>query len=421
MRACHFAAVWLLALEPDALAQHGVEHGALIPMSRQGSGTSWVPDTSAHRALVARAGSWRLMVHGNLFVGLDSQASHRGDVEAISTNWLGAMASHGLAGGEISGRAMLSLEPLTVGADGYPLLLQSGETYRGAALHDRQHPHDLLMEAAISYLRALPAGLGVQVYLALAGEPALGPTAFPHRPSAVSDPLAPLGHHWQDSTHISYGVGTLGLFTGHVKVEASFFNGREPDEERYDVDLRAPDSLSTRISLQPVSELALQLSYGRLASPEALHADESVHRWTASAMCVLPLSVHGRWAATLVWGRNAPDGEPATDALLLESDLDLDGHHTLFGRIELGTKTNDDLVISDQVAVHRIAMLVAGYVVRLGPWTSLSPGIGVRGSIGVVGESLEPSYGTRTPFGAMVFLQLVPSPPLTPSARPGPS
>jgi hypothetical protein len=30
-----------------------------------------------------------------------------------------------------------------------------------------------------------------------------------HRPSQ-HDPDAPIGHHWQDSTHITFGVATLG-------------------------------------------------------------------------------------------------------------------------------------------------------------------------------------------------------------------
>ena len=189
-----------------------------------------------------------------------------------------------IGGGELVLRQMLSLDPLTVGADGYPLVLQTGESLGGSPLHDRQHPHDLFMEIAALYTRPFSASSAFQLYAAPAGEPALGPVAFPHRFSAASDPLAPLAHHWQDSTHISFGVLTAGLLTRMFKVEGSWFNGREPDEHRYDFDIRRPDSWSGRLWFNPSKARSFQASYGYLASPEELHPDESVHRLTASAV-----------------------------------------------------------------------------------------------------------------------------------------
>ncbi|HEU5056988.1 MAG TPA: hypothetical protein VFU21_10710, partial [Kofleriaceae bacterium] len=206
-----------------------------IPMSRHGSGTAWLPDESPMAAVHAAVRGWTLMLHGNLFAGYDGQASDAGDDELVSVNWLMGMASRDLAGGELAVRTMLSLEPLTVGAEGYPLLLQTGETVDGQPLVDRQHPHDLFMELAAMYTRELGGGVGVQLYGGPAGEPALGPVAFPHRPSAMGDPLAPITHHWIDSTHITYGVATAGILTRHVKLAGSWFNGRAPAEGRYDL------------------------------------------------------------------------------------------------------------------------------------------------------------------------------------------
>ena len=231
-----------------------------IPMTRDGSGTSWQPDSSPMAAIHANIGEWQFMLHGVAFLGLDSQGSARGDAQFNSVNWLMGMASHPLGAGVISARVMMSLEPLTVGGFGYPLLLQTGESWRGLPLHDRQHPHDLFMETALMYTAPITDDIGAQFYAAPAGEPAFGPVAFPHRVSARSNPLAPIGHHWQDSTHISYGVVTAGVFGRLWKVEGSWFNGREPDENRYNFDLRTPDSFSARLSVNPSSNLSLQAS-----------------------------------------------------------------------------------------------------------------------------------------------------------------
>ena len=158
-----------------------------------------------------------------------------------------------------------------MGKSGYPLLFQTGETANGVdPLIDRQHPHDLLMEAALTYSHDFSPGSSAFVYAGLPGEPALGPNAFMHRLSAMENPEAPLSHHWLDSTHITWGVVTAGYVVGGVKLEASAFNGREPDENRYDIEVRALDSYAVRASYNPSERWSLQASFGRLASPEQL-------------------------------------------------------------------------------------------------------------------------------------------------------
>jgi hypothetical protein len=379
--------------------------------AREGSGTSWQPDSTPMHAFHAMAGDWTFMVHGNAFLGYDLQGSDRGARQIVSQNWLMAMARRSSEAVEIGARVMLSAEPFLLGGRGYPLLLQTGETYRGVPLHDRQHPHDLFMEAAVLMTGEVGDGVGVQVYVAPAGEPALGPVAFPHRASAASDPLAPLGHHWQDSTHISYGVLTVGVFTRQVKLEGSWFNGREPDERRYDFDLRAPDSVSCRLSVNPTDSLSLQASYGFLASPEALEPEESLHRITASATWTQRRGVAGSWATTAVWGRNLhPHGSP-TSSYLLETNLDLDGHNILFGRAEHVQRTGRELAVpgSDEQSVFDMSSLALGYIheVELAP--SLTLGLGARGAVNAIGPALEPFYGTRWPLGGMIFVRVRPA------------
>ena len=201
-----------------------------------------------------------------------------------SINWGMLMAMHSLWGGMLHLHGMLSAEPATIGSEGYPLLLQSGESYHGEPLHDRQHPHDLFMELAAMYEHPIAQNLALSLYVAPVGEPAFGPVAFPHRPSAASDPLAPLGHHWQDATHITFGVLTLGMFSRTWKVEGSIFNGREPDEHRTNFETRTLDSYAARVFYNPNVSWSYSASMAYLASPEVLHPDESLHRYSASIM-----------------------------------------------------------------------------------------------------------------------------------------
>ncbi len=384
--------------------------GALgLPMSRVGSGTAWLPDDAPMRMFHLRPGGWDLMLHGNVFAGYDYQAGDAGDDQLVSQNWLMAMAGHELAGGRFTARAMLSLEPLTLGKRGYPLLLQSGEQVDGAPLVDRQHPHDLIMEAAASYEHELTDRVALQLYAGLAGEPALGPVAFPHRPSAMADPLAPLGHHWLDATHITFGVVTAGVFTRRFKLEGSWFNGREPDDERYDLDLRGFDSASARLTINPSARWSVQASGGYLDSPEELEPGVSTIRTTAS---VSQARRRGRWiwTSTLGWGRNTPSSGPATDAVFAESMHDLDRLGSTYARAEYVVKTGHDLALDPAMEdeTFRIAMLSIGYAYPVLREGGLEASLGVRGSAGAFEAELERRYGTRFPLGVMAYVQIQP-------------
>lgn len=379
--------------------------------SREASGTSWQPDSTPMHAIHFMDGDWTFMLHGNVFLGYDYQSGKRGGDEWISTHWFMFMARHPLGGGELAIRTMLSLEPATVGRDGYPLLLQSGESLGDEPLHDDQHAHDLFMELAASCTHPLTEDVGLQLYAAPSGEPALGPTAFPHRMSASSDPFAPLGHHWQDSTHISFGVLTAGVFTKYAKLEGSWFNGREPDENRWDFDIRSPDSYSGRFTVNPGEYWSAQISYGHLRSPEKPEPDVSLSRATASVTFNQPWGEEGNWATTLAWGRNKPEGENATNSLLVESSWEIDRHHTPFARFEVLKKSGHDLVLTpglddDSFGIGSMAL---GYIYNFDPIGSIIPGLGFRFSVNLVEDGLEPFYGRRTPYGFMVFLRLWPT------------
>jgi hypothetical protein len=393
--------------EHQASSSMGVAH------TRQGSGTAWLPDSSPMDAIALTMSGWRIMLHGMIAVGVDAQGTDRGGSELISTNWLMAMASRPLLGGDAMLRTMVSAEPSTVGADGYPLLLQTGESYQGEPLVDRQHPHDLFMELAAGYTRPVAGGLAIELYGGPVGEPALGPAAFPHRVSSMRDPLAPLSHHWLDSTHITFGAVTGGLFNQWAKLEASWFNGREPDEERHDFDLRGFDSYSARLSINPLYDVSAQVSYGFLESPEELEPEESVHRTTASLIYNQRVGTRGNWATTAAWGRNTPSGdESATDAFLLENALDTGHSGTFFARLEQVEKEGRELGISPALADSTFIIhgLSVGALYELRPVAFFRPGIGIRAHVvHLVDEELEPYYGTHLPAGVMAFVSLRPA------------
>ena len=300
-------------------------------MSRESSGTSWQPDSTPMDGLHHMGDPWMTMWHGFADLVFDDQGGPRGDMKTFSSSMLMFMARRDTTDAAFGVRVMGSLDPL-MGKSGYPELFQTGESADGVhPLIDRQHPHNLLMEAALTYSVDISSHQSVFAYGGLAGEPALGPPAFMHRFSGMDDPEAPLTHHWLDSTHITYGVVTAGYVWDRVKLEASGFNGREPDQYRYDVELRRFDSYSARLSYNPTRDLALQISSGRLASPEQLEPDISVHRTTASASYNRMLATV-QWQTTVAFGRNAPDIGAASDAWLLESALIVSDAHTVFGR-----------------------------------------------------------------------------------------
>ncbi|HYH96055.1 hypothetical protein [Hyalangium sp.] len=384
-----------------------------LPMTRNASGTAWQPDASPHTGLHWEAAGWDFMFHGLLFGGYDRQQGPRGDDALLGVGWLMLMAEREAGAALVGARVMLSPEPFTAQHNGgYPLLLQTGETYQGEPLRDRQHPHDLFMELAVTYTQALSRDWALQLYVAPAGEPALGPVAFPHRLSAASDPLAALGHHWQDSSHISFGVLTAGIVTPLAKLEASWFNGREPDEERRDLDLRKLDSYSLRLSVNPTREVSAQVSYGFMPSHSVLHADEPLHRLTASATLHRPLGSGGLWATTAVFGRNVESEHGGSNAYLLETNLDLDGHNVVFGRAEYIQKTGHDLVLPEPLEEETfgVASLTLGYLRNFGPLGPVQPGLGLRAAVNFLPEGLESTYGSRLPVGGMVYLRLSSAP-----------
>lgn len=384
-----------------------------IGESRDASGTAWQPDLTPMYALHRSTGRWSLMFHGNAFLQYIGEGSDRGEQQLGSVNWFMGMARRSLGAGNLSLRTMLSLEPLTVGKCGYPDLLATGEFCNGRPLHDRQHPHDMFMEVAARYQRPVGRSLAIELYGGPAGEPALGPVAYPHRVSALWTPLAPISHHWQDATHIAYGVLTGGIYGRLWKLEGSAFNGREPDDGRFDFDLGALDSYSGRLWFLPTERLALQLSTGYLKEAERLREGgrSDVHRSTASLTYQRPLTSSGSWASTLVWGQNRAHGL-VTNTGLAEASMDLDGRNVIFGRGELAQKSGEDLALQDDSLgqrVFRVGKATLGYSRALGAG-SLRPAIGAEISLNFLPSALRRFYGGTTAPGFAIYASIRPAP-----------
>jgi len=386
------------------------------PMSRDGSGTSWLPDSSPLAMFHGAWGASEYMAHGAAYVRYTNQdlagAGSRGGEMLDAPNMFMFGLSRPAASGRFLGRAMLSLDPLTEGGDGYPLLFQTGESWEGRRLVDRQHPHDLLGEFAVGYGRGFAANAGAFGYLGYPGEPALGPPVYLHRPSSWYNPDAPLGHHAEDSTHVAWGVATAGVYWRGLKLDGSTFTGREPDEDRYVPDRPRFDSWSARLSWNPTARWAGQVSYGFLKAPEELEPDHDVFRATASAIYTAALS-DGYFAAAAVWGNNTPsrrgDRGRGAGAWLLDATYGK-GRFAPYTRLELLARTPEELALEGfaEDARFNVGAATLGVASRLVSFGGADLAAGVQGTAYAVPLALRPAYGER-PFSAEVFFRLSPS------------
>jgi hypothetical protein len=393
-------------MHPKSFVQE-IEHHA-------SSGTSAEPNSTPIPMLMSMKGQWMLMFHANAFVIDTQQSSSRGGDKLFSTNWIMPMAERELGPGQLTVRGMLSLEPATVTSEQYPLLFQQGETAYGIPIADGQHPHDFFMELAALYDLHLGKGQLLSFYVAPVGDPAIGPTAYPHRASAAENPVGTLGHHQEDSTHIANDVVTLGYTNGVVRVEAGGFHGREPDEHRWNVDQGKIDSWATRLTVQPGQNWSGQISYARIASPEGLFPDEDQARTTASVMYNRPIA-HGNWASTLLWGRTRSLADDAKEnSYLFESTLRFMDRNYAWTRIENAGRTNELLIgerplpagFHEEPLTH-VQAYTAGYDREISGWHGLSAAVGAQVTVYGVGKPLQPVYGSD-PVGMSVFVRLRP-------------
>jgi len=389
--------------ESHASTMHGFY--GLYPMSRESSGTSWQPDTSPLEGVNLMYGDWAFMTHGYCNAIYNAQGGPRGDAAFFSTNMLMFMAQHPLFNGTWGFKTMGSLEP-AMSRDGYPLLFQTGETADGVnRLIDRQHPHDLMMELATTYSMPLSADSSVFIYFGAPGEPALGPTVFMQRFSGEVIPDAPITHHWLDSTHITYGVITFGYIKDAIKIENSFFRGREPDQFRWNIETPRFDSYSIRLSMNPTKDLSCQVSYGHLVSSEQLTPEVDLDRLSASITYNKNFN-RGNWQATIAYGENFNYPGHALPGYLAETAVNFCDKYTVFGRGELVYK--DELFQEGSPLsgrVFTVGKAEAGCLYDFLKTKNVSLGIGYSASLFFYSNDLDGDYGDA-PWSNIIFARI---------------
>jgi hypothetical protein len=345
-----------------------------------------------------------LMAHGVLNLVYDHQSGPRGDDKAFASGMLMGIARRPLGNGTLQFKAMVSPDPI-MGKSGYPLLLASGETANGRdRLIDRQHPHDFFMELSASVSQTIGPKSSVFLYAGLPGEPAFGPPAFMHREAILDSPEAPISHHWLDSTHISFGVVTGGIVVDRVKLEVSRFNGREPDQHRWNIETGPLDSTSIRLSWNPARTLSLQGSWGHFTDPEQLEPSVDQKRWSASALYASEIAPGWKLAGTLAWGRKTIEHHK-DDAYVAEASLKHSGW-TLFSRGEI--TENRELVADPEEhgPAFRVGKVSLGAVRDFRVADHLSLGAGGLFSVNFVPDALTPLYDGHNPTGAMGFVRM---------------
>ena len=416
MSAIRSLVIALAALFPAAAAAQtmpgmtgAMPHGAPMAMGvggddyQTGSGTARLPaDEGMMRGRMIDAGGWTLMAHSYAWGVVTDQGGPRGDDEAFVTSMAMLMGDRDWGDrAHLQLRAMGSLDP-AMGQRGYPNLFATGETAHGQPLVDRQHPHDLAMELSARLDYRL-GDASVFLYGGPVAEPALGPSAFMHRGSARYLPLAPITHHWFDSTHISYGVVTAGYASSRWQLEGSAFRGREPDEHRWNIETPRLDSWSLRASWTPSPHWAVQVSHGRLHRPEAQHPHEDERRTTASVHYA-----RGGVTGTLAYGLKDRVPGRALPAWLGELSWEIDRHHALFGRVE--NVRNDELLPDEADPLHdrpfRVTKAEAGYAYRVALSGPL--GLALGGTLAGYAKprALDATYG-HAPVSWTLFSKLV--------------
>ena len=376
------------------------------PMAQEGSGTSWMPASSPVYMSMHQVGDWSLMLHGSIMPRYDYQGGPRGGEKFDAPNWFMAMMSHDVGSdGRLTFRGMFTLEPLTEGK-GYPQLLQTGDVWQDQPLPDYKDPHNLFDELSATYSERLSNNSSAFLYLGYPGEPALGPPVFMHRPSAMANPNAPIGHDWMDGTHITFGVATVGITAGDWKLEGSAFNGTPPSAELYGIDRLQINSYSGRVSFNPLKDLALQVSSGLLKDPDGDGID--VVRSTASAIYTKQYANENWWSTTAVWGQNHAVNGASKNALLLESQYDW-RDWSVYTRGEYVQKTNGDFVFAqDPNKLNDVEAATLGFTRNLFRTAGMDVDLGVQGTLNFVPPSLAPIY-TEHPAAYEVYFFIHPS------------
>ncbi len=367
------------------------------------SGTSVNPASWPMPMRSYSLGAWKLDLMTQGFIVDTEQTGPRGHDKLYSTNWLMLNAQYKVGSrGAFQIDSMLSLEPATITNREYPLLFQTGETAYGKPIVDGQHPHNLFMALGVTYAYQRSDSATLELAFHPVGDPTLGPVAYPHRASAMELPEAPLGHHLQDSTHISDDVLTAGIGFQKFKLEASGFHGAEPGENRWIIQQGAIDSFAARLWYTPAKNWAAQVSAGRLNHPEALERGDQI-RTTASLSYSKPIG-NSSWSSTLLWGRaHFTATQHNLNSFLAETVVPFHRLNFVTGRFELVDK--DELFPGMTFAPDtRIGAYTEGFTRDLPPVKAIELGLGANFTFYSLPGDIKGAYGNH-PVSGNVYLR----------------
>ena len=244
----------------------------------------------------------------------------------------------------------------------------------GEGYVDRRHPHTYVHELMLSAPDVLgrfdvPARISVS-----AGKGFV--------PFGSDDPMSrpverfPVNHHW--SQILERALAMAAVQVGRVTVEATLFNGDEPERPGQAPNLsRFGDSWAGRVTLRPLTGLEWQASAANVHSPESRGgAGTDAHKWSSS------LRVDRRAGLTQLyglveWGRTSEaNGAFVFHTVLAEAAVAA-GRHRPYYRFERTERPEDARTLdpfrtvrphldNSILGIDRWSIHTAGYGVRFG-------------------------------------------------------
>lgn len=354
-----------------------------------------------------------VMLHGNAFAVQSARKSDRGRDAFAVPNMI--MADVGTSVGDnhyVNLDLMATLEKWTFPKEGYPELLQIGESNEDELpFIDAQHPHSSpIMGLTLSDTISLGRGKDhVKIWFAPRGEATEGPIAFMHRPTGMVNPDAPLGHHiGQDVGHITSTVIGGALRLGETTIELSTFNGREPEPTKVDLPVGAPNSYAMRLTRQFGDHLYAMASASYVKEPEHHDPDlDHINRYSASIYG--DKTYDSGWAChhAFIWGLvNGYDHASALNSFAMEFWMSREAAN-FFGRLEHLQRTPNELLVaaSDPDDGRWVSALTLGYTHEIASWEGSSVGLGGSLTKDILPSEYRASYGDEALTGRL-FLRV---------------
>jgi len=387
------------------------------PLSADECGSMYVWDVSMAMCMplpMADMPMKMVMLRGNGFGTYISGAGPRGRDAFAGPNMV--MLDLGTTLGDrhyLNLDIMGTLEKWTFPDQGYPLLLQVGESNgNGIPFIDAQHPHSSpIMGLTVSDTIKLETGREkdhLKIFFAPRGESTDGPIAFMHRPTGIANPDAPLGHHvGQDVGHISSTVIGASLNLNHTRFEVSTFNGQEPEPTQIDLPVDVPNSYSLRLIEDFSSTITGMVSAAYVKDPE--HDDPSIPFVTRYSASLYTRHTLKQWHLynAFIFGLITQYAHAASLASFGEEFwLHNSKEMRIFGRLEVIQRTPHELEIaaSDPNSGRWVVATTVGYTHAITQIDEGEIGIGASVTKDFLPTDYQGTYGGN-PWTGKLFLQ----------------